>query len=209
MRRVLWIAFIVGALVAIVVIGVLLFIDGMAKSAVEKSASSALGVPTTVADMDVGVLSGTCEMSRVVVKNPPGFRPEHFLSIGSIRIAVSLGSLLEDTVVVPELAIGQADMNLEQKGTSSNYGVILENAKHAGKPSDSAPPPDAKKFVIQRLSMEGVAVHVSARLPVGGKTVKSNVAIPRIELEDIGESIFADDTDIFRSSNHQPPTTNH
>jgi hypothetical protein len=30
-----------------------------------------------------------------------------------------------------------------------------------------------------------------------------------IELEDIGESIFADDTDIFRSSNHQPPTTNH
>jgi hypothetical protein len=187
MRRVLGIVSIVGGLIAIVTIAVLLFVDGMAKSAVEKSATSALGVPTTVADMDVGVFSGKCEMSRVAVKNPQGFRAEHFLSIGSIRVAVSLMSLLEDTVVVPELAIAQVDMNLEQKSlTSSNYGVIIENAKRAGKPSESEPPGEAKKFVIRRLSMEGVAVHVSARLPAGGKTAKADLTIPRIELEDVG-----------------------
>ena len=188
MRRVLWIVFMVGGLVAIVTIGLLLFVDGMARSAVEKSATSALGVPTTVADMDVGVFSGNCEMARVVVKNPQGqqFRAEHFLSIGSIRIAVSLGSLLEDTVVVPELALAQADMNLEQRGTTSNYGIIIENAKRAGKPSGSEPPAAEKKFVIRRLSIEGVAVHVTARLPAGGKAAKADVTIPRIELEDVG-----------------------
>jgi hypothetical protein len=188
MRRALWIAFIVGGLVSIVVIGLLLFVDGMARSAVEKSATRALGVPTTVADMDVGVVSGKCEMARVVVKNPQGqqFRAEHFLSIDSIRIAVSLGSLLEDTVVVPELAIAQADMNLEQRGTTSNYGIIIENAKRAGKPSGSEPPAEEKKFVIRRLFIEGVAVHVTARLPVGGKAARADVTIPRIELEDVG-----------------------
>ena len=187
MRRVLGIVAIVGGLLAIVIIAVLLFVDGMAKSAVERSATSALGVPTTVADMDVGVFSGKCEMSRVAVKNPPDFRAEHFLSIGSIRVAVSLMSLLEDTVVVPELAIGQVDMNLEQKSiTSSNYGVIIENAKRAGKTSESEPTGEAKKFVIRRLSMEGVVAHVSARLPAGGKTAKADVTVPRIELEDVG-----------------------
>jgi len=186
MRRALRIAFIVGGLLAIVTIGLLLFVDGMASSAVQKAASSALGVPTTVADMDVGVFSGECAMSRVVVKNPQGFRAVHFLSIGSIRVAVSLRSLLEDTVIVPELSIAQADMNLEQKGTSSNYGVIIENAKRGGRPSQSEPPRDAKKFVIRRLSIEGIAVHVSARLPTGGKTAKADLTIPRIELEDVG-----------------------
>jgi hypothetical protein len=170
-----------GGLLAIVIIAFFFLVDGMAKSAVESSASTALGVPTTVADLDLGVFSGECGMGRVVVKNPPGYRADHLLSIGSITAAVSLRSLLEDTVVLPELILRQADMNLEQNGAKSNYGAVLGNVSRAETPSEAE-----KKFVIRRLSVEGVVVHVNARVPGMAKAARADVTIPRIDLENVG-----------------------
>ena len=76
---------IVVVLVLLLVIGVLttfFFIDRIAKAGVEKGATYALGVPTTLKSADVGVFAGTFAMSGLNVANPEGFDKEpHFLKL--------------------------------------------------------------------------------------------------------------------------------
>jgi hypothetical protein len=183
MRRALRILAVLAGLAAVLVIALIFLVDGMARAAVEKSATQALGVPTSVAQVDIGLLSSSCEIERLVVNNPPGFRADHFLAVGRIHTALSLGSLLEDTIELPVLEIEQADMHLEQRGTNSNYAVILDNAKKGGKESGDEP---GKKFVIRKLSIRDVSVHVSARLPGVRELGKADITIPALTLEDVG-----------------------
>ena len=101
--------------VVLLVVGAFFWIDSIAKAGVETGGTYALGVDTTLDGMDVGVLSGGVEMSALNVANPTGFESPHFLHLGTGRVAVSLGSLTEDKVVVPEFTLSGLSLNLESK----------------------------------------------------------------------------------------------
>jgi len=181
---------IVGVLVGLFVIlaATLIWIDHVADVAVETGATYALGVETSLGAMDVGIVSGSIEMGDLKIANPEGFDTPHFLRLSSGRVAVTLGSLLQDQVEVPELSLAGVNMNLEKKGGRSNYQVILdslkkfESAEDASKSDDVA---DGKRFVVRRVSITDVNVQVDA-LPVGGELTRIPLKIERIELENIG-----------------------
>ena len=169
------------------VIGVFVYIDSIAKAGVEAGGTYALGVETTLDGMDVGVLSGSVEMDELKVANPSGFDTPHFLRLGNGRIDVSLGSLMEDKVVVPELVLSGISMNLENKGGTANYKAILDGMKKA-ESKDKAAPADSKegkKFVVQHVLINDVKVQADL-LPIGGKLTRVPLTIERIELKDVG-----------------------
>ena len=193
----------VGIVVLVVIASLVLWIDHVAKAAVEGGATYALGVRTTLDAMDVGVLSGEVEMSELNVRNPAGFKTPHFLRLDDGSVAVSLGSLMEEKVILPELTLSGLNVNLERSGGKANYKVIMDNLKKFE--SKEEPPADeqkeGKRFVIEKVSIRDVRVNVDL-LSIGGELTRIPMTIERIELENVGSDtdrgiLLADVIDIL------------
>ncbi len=187
MKRVKKIVAAVVALVVLVFIAVIFWIDHVAKAGVEVGATYALGVETTLDDMDVGMFSGSVEMADLNVANPEGCSSPHFLQLGEGRVDISLGTLMEDKVVIPELTLSGLRMTLEHKNGKANYKTILDNLKKLESKSDPAPDDEGsgKRFVINKVAVNDVEVQVEL-LPVGGSLTRVPVKIERIEVQNVG-----------------------
>lgn len=186
MKTLLKLVVVLIVLVIAAVVAAVLYIDTIAKRAVEKGATYALGVPTTLGSAHVGILAGTFDMKGLDVGNPPGFGTPHFLTLNDGDVAVSLASLREPTVVLPELNLTGIDVNLEKKEGKANYTVILDNLKKlesGQKPAE--PSKDGKKFVIKQVAIRDVTIHVDL-LPIGGSLSRVDVPIKEIILKDVG-----------------------
>src|SRR5262245_65188120 len=106
----------VGLLALVVVAGLagLFFVDSLAKKAVERGGTYALGVPTELGSASIGLFSGEFELERLRVSNPPGFSQPDFFTLRAMRLDFPLAALREPRVVVPLLEIDGIAIDLER-----------------------------------------------------------------------------------------------
>lgn len=178
---------ILGGLVVLLLVALLvagLFIDGIAKSAIETAATEALGVKTELGSCHVGLLRGTFSLSDLRVANPEGYGSDPFLTLGEGGVAVKASTLREDLVELPELTLSTARLLIVQNRDGSNYGTILDNLKRFQGEETQAPSEDQTRFVIRRLAITDVKVTVAPDPGLGLSTLQ--LPIDRIELKDIG-----------------------
>jgi hypothetical protein len=186
-RILLTLAALVVVVVLAVVIVAVIAIDAIAKRGVEEGATYALDVPSTLAGINVGILSGTVDMTGLEVSNPEGFPAPHFLALGEGGVAVTLGSLTKDVVNIPELRLHGIDVHLQQRGGKSNMGVILDNLGRFEKESDDPPagePAPGKKFIVEKIDIRDVRVHVDPGELVG--SIVPDIVVPEIQLTNVG-----------------------
>ncbi len=174
-------------LLFIVVMGIFFYIDGIARHGVEAGATYALGVPTTLRSMSIGILRGRVAMGGLNVSNPDGFDTDHFMAMEDGRVEVSLGTLRQEVVRLPELTLAGLSMNLENKSGSANYKVIMDNLKKldSGNPpaEESSSPP--KKFVIDTLLVKDIDVNVKT-IGLGAIRPDLPLHIDQIALSNVG-----------------------
>lgn len=187
MKILLKLVVVIVVLVLIAVGGLFFYVDAIAKTAIERGGSTALGVPTTVSSTDVGILDGKFSLSGLRVANPPGYDAPDFLRMGGGDVSVSFGSLREDTVRLPTLNLNNLDLSLERTGEGANYDVILANLKRF-ESADEKPATatdGGKKFIINEIVIRNINVAVDV-LPIGGDLTRVNVPIEEIRLQDVG-----------------------
>lgn len=176
------------AIVVLIVVAVL-WIDRVAKAGVEKGSTYALGVPTALDSADIGILTGRSGLNGLTVSNPAGFESPHFLHLGEGVLAVSLGTLTQDTVELSEFSLTGIDMNLEKRGGKANYQVITDNLKRFesgdAKSTEDKAADKGKKFIIRKIVVKDVTVHVNL-MPIGGDLTKLTVPIEELQLENVG-----------------------
>lgn len=174
-------------IVGVVVAG-FLYVDSLARGAIELAGTKALGVKTTVDGVSIGVLSGEAGLKGLDVANPPDYQSEHFLHMGSGDVAVTTRSLLEDVVRVPKIELANIDLSFEEKlGGKSNVDTILENLKKfAGDSGGGTAKSDSgKKFVIDELTITNIKVTARAHgVPLADKGIV--IEVPKVQLKDIG-----------------------
>ncbi|MEO1716621.1 MAG: hypothetical protein AAFR76_05870 [Planctomycetota bacterium] len=187
-----------GVLVLLLVIAVLagfLYINQIAKTGVEKGATYALDVPTTLDNADIKLFGGEFGLSGLTVSNPEGYDTPHFLKLGDGAASVDFSTIQQDTVEIPSLVLENIDIYLDKEKGKANYEVILDNLKRFESADSSddttdAPPadPDAptKKYVIRKVEVRNVTAHVEF-LPLAGDLARTTVVVPEIILEDVGE----------------------
>src|SRR4030042_7081607 len=115
--------FIVLPLVILLIILVAAFFlvgTGLIKSGVEKAASSALGVPVTIKDIDLSILQGHVAIKGLVVKNPPGYANETLLELGEATVNLDIRSLMSDTVKIQLVKLDGTKLTREKKGRPTN-----------------------------------------------------------------------------------------
>jgi hypothetical protein len=171
--------------------GIVLYLNSIARTAIERGAGYAFGVETRVGSVQLGLLSGRFGVGGIEVGNPQGFESPRFFSLQEGRLAVGLRSLLADTVEVPEFTLDGIEIYLERRGRKTNYGSILENlgrfeSKETAPASvDAAEESQAKKFVIAELMIRDVAARLRFA-PELGELAKVDVEIPEIRLSNVG-----------------------
>jgi hypothetical protein len=158
-----------------------------AKQGIERGATYALGVKTTLGSASLGLFSGKFGVTAVEVANPQGFTAPHLLKLGDAKVEVGLASLTKDTIRVPLLALDDVHLNLERKGGTSNYQVVLDHIEKL-----TGTEPSQKKLVIDELAITNVKVHADL-LGIGGvigegQPTKVDVLIPPIKLTGVGKT---------------------
>lgn len=181
-------------LVLVLVAGaaVVFFGDTLVQKGIEKGGETALGVPTRVGSVDISLTGGEATMKQLSIDNPAGFSAQQFLELGQANMAVSLNTLLSDTVTIPRVAISGVRVNLEQKGDRNNVKPLLARARSlAGEGDKTTDPPLAadkegsKKFIITHFSLDDV--QVNANLEALGQNSSLNLVLPKIELRNLGD----------------------
>lgn len=179
MRRLMRFGAIVAVVLLVLLVAVVIWIDRIAKIAVEQGSTYALGVPTSLESANVRILGGEFAMSGLHVANPEGFKTDHFMTLDQGDVALRAGSLMADTVELPTLTLSGIDMNMEKKDGKSNYKVILENLKRF-ESNEKTEPTESKKFVVRKLLIKDVNVHMDF---MGGTL---DVPVEKVELNDVG-----------------------
>jgi hypothetical protein len=168
-----------------------LYSNELVGTAIERSASYALGVESRVGFVRLRLLLGDFALNRFRVANPPGFDEPHFLTLERARVQVDLPTLREQVVRIPSFELETIDVALERRGKQTNYGAILQNLKRfeSKGPARAAPPGEAagsaKRFIVERLSIRDVSAHVEWNELAPDQT-GLRVEIPEIELRNIG-----------------------
>ncbi len=172
-------------LLVLATVAVALYIDTIAKTAIERGATYALGVETTLGSADVGLLSGTFSMGDLTVANPAGFESPYFTHLQEGSVEVALGSLRQETVELPTLTLSGLDIHLDKREGKANYNVILDNLGRFESGEDSEKEAGGKKFVINEILIQRIVVHVQL-LPIGGDLTKLDVPIDEVRLRNVG-----------------------
>lgn len=174
--------------VVIVVAGAFYYVDAIAKKAIEQGGEVALGVPTNLDAIHISLLGGEASLNGLSIANPAGFKAQTFMGLGKGEFAVSLGSLMGDTIKIPRVSLSQIRINLEQMGKKNNIDPILARTKSlSSSKKKSTPAPaskEGKKFIIEYFSLDDV--QVDASLDLLGQVSKVNLVLPKIELRNLG-----------------------
>jgi len=172
-------------LVVSVVALIHLFGNSALKAGIETAASKTLSVGVSIDDMDFSILGGKVSFQGLVIDNPPGYQHDKLLEVGNARIAVSIGSLLKDTVNIKEIMFDGVNVVIEQKGLSNNLQDIIKTLpKGEAEPEDATEKP-AKKLHIDKLEITNVTVKVKL-LPVPGKADTITLKLNPIRMTDLG-----------------------
>ncbi len=205
-RRILKVVLIVSFVLVFLLMGVLLFLGPIIKSATERVGPLVLGVPIKVEKVSVDVLGGCFRLKNLRVGNPPGYSADPLAALGELRVAIDVSSLPgKGPVVIEEVAIVKPKFAYEVVDGVSNVDALkaLLQKKLAGKiaaaqaaqaaqPAQAAPASqeapvkkkkEARKVIIDRFECRDG--EVSFR---GGMTFGKSIALPlpSIVLTDIG-----------------------
>ena len=188
----------VGVIGLLALVFVSLSLNALVKGGIETMGPRVLGVPVTLEDADVTLLSGTsmhAGLTGLVVNNPEGYETASAVSLPEIRIKVDWNSLLTDTVIVEEVLIVKPAMTFEWSLQGSNLGTIHENVKrNTGSGSDDdgqekgEQPGKRQEFDksvhIKKVTVKDALINVSF---VGGQNEVTRLPLPDLELRDIGD----------------------
>jgi len=163
----------------LLVFGGVLFLDQIARKAVEVGGTQAMGVKTELDGISLKPIRGEGSLEGLKISNPGGFETPFFMHLSKGDAALQMGSLFKDTVVMETIELNGLEAHLEKSSRGSNYGVIIDNMKKA---EDTTKPEEpGKKFLVQLVVVRNIRVHAEVAL---GQTVHLN--IDEIRLEDVG-----------------------
>jgi len=172
------------------------YLDTIAKKAIEFGGTEALGLTTSLGEIDIALLDGRTSLKNLHIANVEGFDADSLMRLGSGTIAVNLQSLTEKTVIIPEISFSDMTLNIEQKERTSNVGILMqhlnaatptkapqEQKTTAQQDSEAA----ARRFIIERVVLN--KIRVNAKISALNNVITdTSITIPSIRLTNIGKS---------------------
>jgi len=174
---------------AIVVVA--LTINQAVRKGIEMGGTMALGVPTKVEAVSIGLLSASVAIKGFQIGNPEGYSSDRLMALGMGKVACNIPSLLSDQIEVKEIIVDAPELTVELKPglpPKSNIGDLMNKLKSdkakpapAPKPTEAKKPGKSFKVDLIRVTKTTARFHLT-----GGKT--ASVVLPDIELKEVKNS---------------------
>ena len=187
MKRVL----IIGGLMFVAVIGVLIYgvytsLDSIVKAAIEDYGSKITQTTVTLDEVKISLTDGQGAIRGLSVGNPEGFSTDHSFQLGEIQLALDVGTITGDPIVVKEILIDKPAVTYELGPDGSNVDAIQRNVQAYMGPGDSSKgdTSEGPKLVIETLSIKGGEVNVKTTVLTEQEL---STKLPDIHVKDIGK----------------------
>ncbi len=174
-------------LLAIGGVGAYLYFNSGAllKSAIEEYGSEAAGVAVRVGSVEVSLADGTGEIRDLRLANPPEFAGGDVMRIGLTRLGINVQESSETLIVLSELAVDAAELNVIARGRKTNVEALqarVASGDDAGSPSagDGAAEP---KVIVDRLRMTNTKANLDSDI-IGQTSFK----VPDVRLDKVGRA---------------------
>ncbi len=193
MKRILIIG---GVVVVVIVIGIAYTLytslDSIIEAGIEKYGSIYTGTEVQVDGVDLDLASGKGAITGFSVGNPAGFETDKAIEVGKIALAINIGSITENPIVVKEILIDKPKVTYELGSDGNNIDAIANHVKSktgsgGEASSDKAGAGESSggtKMIIEDLYVKGGEVGVSATA-LKGKTMTTS--LKDIHLQNIGK----------------------
>lgn len=157
----------------------------LVRDAVVTYGPDAIGAPITVGEVTVSLVDGRAGLRNLVIGNPEGFKSDHALSLGEVRVALDVMSLFSDRIVIDEVTVVAPEITYELARGGSNIAALQGNAERtaANLGATGEEPASETKLLIRELNITDGKVTLAAAM-LGGKGL--TVALPDIHKENIG-----------------------
>lgn len=168
-------------LVVLIAVGVFVsfFLNSAVKKAVETIGPEITKVSIQIANVHLSPLSGSGEISGLVVGNPQGFKAPDLLKAEKIAVALQPSSLLSKKVIIRSIVIQSPEITFEGGLHDSNITKLQENVNQSLGSSNS----EKRKFQVDDLLIQNGKLNISLGL-LGGKG--ASVPLPDIHLTQLG-----------------------
>ncbi len=197
-RKRVWLKVALGVLLALVVVCCLVvaFLGNIVKTGVEQVGSRVTKCDIKVGKVTISPLRGRLYLHDFIVRNPEGFKTDSAFELGEVAVAMRLGSLLSDRIVIDEILVREPMVTYELNvlKLTSNLGQIQKNVEEFLPAKDEKEEKEEKekekeseegrKIQISHLLVEGGKIKLAVTLP-GGPALP--VPLPKIEMQDIGK----------------------
>ena len=128
----LFIKIILGIIVVLIVLVALclIFIDPIAKNALEKGAPMVLGTNVSVQRIHIEPFNGRVEIKNLIIDNPEGsYSSEYAIKLGDIIADVDLATVTNRKIRIEEMFLKDVNVVYETNVINSNLQEILDNVK--------------------------------------------------------------------------------
>jgi len=162
---------ILGIVVLLVVLVVLaiVFIDVLAKNALEKGAPLVLGTNASVERLHIEPFNGRVEITNLIIENPSdSYSSDYAIKLGDVVADVEIGSVFGDKIHIEDLTLKDVDVVYETSVINSNLQEILDNVKKL----------DSKEKEEEKEDKEE-----------GKEKKEQTLQVDKIELEDVGVTV--------------------
>ena len=178
------------AVIAAIFIYLSMNYSSIVKAGVESYGPKFTKTEIALGSVDASLFAGEISINEFLVGNPKGFKTSHAFKVGTVKVAVDLGSLAGETIHIKEIVIDGPDIIYELGSGGSNLQTIQKNVAQAsggGGGKGKAAKDDGgagPKVVIDNLIVRNIKVALSTGILAGKKIP---VPVPDIHLKDIGK----------------------
>lgn len=158
-------------------------LDRVVARIIEDQGSAATQTAVRVGGVAIALPDASARISNLNIANPEGF-DGNAIELGDFAIRIVPASLTSDTIVLEEVLVSGARINLVQQGATSNLRTLLAKLSSGAGNQAEADTGGGRKLIIDRFVLEGASASVS----VPELDEFREVSIPTIELSGIGRA---------------------
>ena len=179
-------------ILAVSLLGAFLLVAPASRAVVESAGPHALGVETSLEDVDLSPGPGQSSLGLQGFKigNPEGLNGDPFLTVDSLEVELDTASLLSQEISIPGITLDGLHLNLIQDGLRSNYGEILGHIRslQTGQVSGSSEDPEGAPspgptIHVGKVSVGGVAATLNLSGIPGISPIKQTFSLPSFEFD--------------------------
>ena len=180
-------------LIALIVAAAVLFsvlvlqnLDSIVKRIIEETGTTVVGTSVSLAEVKLTLTDGRGELHGLSIANPAGYKAENAFEMDQIALQIVPSSIGGDVIIIDEILVDGAQLNIEQAAGKSNLKQLMENIEsQIGEPAE----PETTESGAEILLAVGKFsfINSTAQLTAPGINTTS-MDIPDIRVSNLGSA---------------------